>query len=127
MSAHRNRPGNTLRTPLALASMGVLALMLALLLPAAPAPAQVLAQEMAQGPPPWQSPPPKDDAYRPPGRDDGYRPPGAPPGPGRDDGYRPPAQAPYYPPGADPKNLPGEPYPGPYANNGPYGYEAPKS
>jgi hypothetical protein len=84
----------------------------------------------AQGPPPWQGPPPRDDAYRPP-RDDGYR-------PQRDDAYRPPPPEPapearypprqpggepYYPPGADPKRLPGEPYPGPYASRGPYGYD----
>ena len=73
------------RNALALALMGGLATMLALLLPAAPAPAQG---------------PPKDDAYRPP-------------------------KEIYYPPGAKPKDLPGEPYPGPYATPGPYGYEAP--
>jgi hypothetical protein len=95
MSAHRNTLGNSL----ALVLMGVLALMLALLLPAAPAP--------AQGPPPWQQPPPpKDDSYRP-------------------DAYRPPPQEPYYPPGADPKGLPGEAYPGPYDGPGPYGYGGP--
>ncbi|MFZ1103705.1 MAG: DUF1134 domain-containing protein [Hyphomicrobiaceae bacterium] len=73
------------RNALALALTGGLAAMLALLLPAAPAPAQG---------------PPKDDAYRPP-------------------------KEIYYPPGAKPKDLPGEPYPGPYAAPGPYGYEAP--
>jgi hypothetical protein len=69
------------RNALALALMGGLAAMLALLLPAAPAPAQ-------------------------------------------DDAYRPPKEI-YYPPGATPKDLPGEPYPGPYASPGPYGYQAP--
>jgi hypothetical protein len=81
------------RNALALALMGVLAAMLALLLPASPVP--------AQGPPPWQPPPPKDDAYR------------------------PPPKEPYYPPGAKPKDLVGEAYPGPYASPGPYGYEPP--
>jgi hypothetical protein len=55
----------------------------------------------AQGPPPWQPPPPRDDAYRRP----------------------PPPQDPYYPPGANPKALPGEPYP--YSSPAPYGYDAP--
>jgi len=48
----------------------------------------------AQSPPPWQ-PPAKDDAYRPPPR----------------------TAEPYYPPGAEPKTLPGQPYYGP--NEGP--------
>jgi hypothetical protein len=125
------------RNILALAAAVLVAL--TLLSPGSPAP--------AQGPPPWQGspPPPRDDAYRPPPgqgsylappRDDTYRPPprmlppqppqpyyraqGPGPGPG-------PAGEPYYPPGADPKALPGEPYPGPYAAQGPYGYEAPPS
>jgi hypothetical protein len=76
-----------------LARMGGLAVMLALLLPAAHTP--VHGQSL------WQSPPPKDDAYRPPPKES------------------------YYPPGASPKDLPGEPYPGPYASPGPYGYEGP--
>ena len=81
------------RNALALALTGGLAAMLALLLPAAPVP--------AQGPPPWQPPPSKDDAFH------------------------PPPKEPYYPPGAKPQGLPGEPYPGPYSSPGPYGYEAP--
>jgi hypothetical protein len=56
----------------------------------------------AQSPPPWQQPPPKDDAYRPP-------PPWQQPPPS-DDAYRPPPGQPYYPPGAEPKGLPGQPY-----------------
>jgi len=47
----------------------------------------------AQSPPLWQQPPARDDAYRPPPRT--------------------PSGQPYYPPGAEPKNLPGEPYAGP--------------
>jgi len=44
----------------------------------------------AQNPPPWQQPTAKDDAYRPPPKT--------------------PHGEPYYPPGAEPKNLPGQPY-----------------
>ena len=64
----------------------------------------------AQGPPPWQGPPPpRDDAYRPP-RDDAYR-------------YPPPQPPPEpYPPS---RSQAGEPYPGPYAAPGPYGYDGP--
>jgi hypothetical protein len=79
----------------------------------------------AQGPPPWQGPPPpRDDAYHPP-REDAYRAPPSqqPPAP-----YPPPrsqAGEPYYPPGAEPRQQPGEAYPGPYAAPGPYGYDGP--
>ncbi|HEX6001622.1 MAG TPA: DUF1134 domain-containing protein [Hyphomicrobiaceae bacterium] len=52
------------------------------------------------------------------------------PAQGPDDAYRPPVAAapppePYYPPGADPKTLPGQPYPGPYDGPAPYGYGGP--
>jgi hypothetical protein len=70
----------------------------------------------AQGPPPWQGPSPRDDAYHPPH-------PLPPPDPYPPS--RPPAGEPYYPPGAEPRQLPGEPYPGPYAAPGPYGYDGP--
>jgi hypothetical protein len=65
--------------------MGGLTAILALLLPAAPAPAQYYSKD---------APPPKE---------------------------------PYYPPGAITKDLPGEPYPGPYSGPAPYGYAAPES
>jgi hypothetical protein len=45
----------------------------------------------------------------------------------KEDAYRPPPKEPYYPPGAKPRDLTGEPYPGPYASPAPYGYAAPGS
>jgi hypothetical protein len=95
------------RTALALA--GAVPALLAALALAPPAP--------AQGPPPWQSPPPRDDSYHPSPRTLPPPEPYIPP--------RPPAGEPYYPPGAEPRSLPGEPYPGPYASPGPYGYQGP--
>jgi hypothetical protein len=62
---------------------------------------------LAQSPPPWH----------PPARDDAYRPPPSPPPwdpPLEDEAYRPPPRPVpgqnYYPPGAEPKHLPGTPY-----------------
>jgi hypothetical protein len=107
----------------ALALAGGLLALLSLLWAAKPVP--------AQGPPPWQTPP-RDDAYRPPPRTlppEPYYPPPAPPGapyyppkapPGEH--YYPPKGPPgeaYYPPGADPRALPGQPYPGPYGYDDP--------
>jgi hypothetical protein len=93
----------------ALALAGVLAA-LTVLSSAAPLP--------AQGPAPWQGPPPP--------RDDAYRPPRTLPPPEPYYPAGPPAREPYYPPGAEPRGPgPGEPYPGPYAAPGPYGYDGP--
>src|SRR5262245_43620651 len=102
MSAHRTTPGRTSgRTSgKALGHAFALALMgvLALMLALLLPAAPAPAQA-----PPWQSPPPRDDTYRPPAS----------------------ANEPYYPPGADPKKLPGEAYPGPYDGPAPYGYDGP--
>lgn len=81
----------------------------------------------AQGPPPYTAP--VDDAYRPPPspppwdpplEDDGYRPPPS----ARNDAYGPPPRAVpgegYYPPGAEPESLRGEPYAGPGYDDGTY-------